>query len=247
MSALFGFGERVEAHSVPVLNEREVRAGAGIMFAVAVVAFMNAWFAGDFTPTKLVIVAFLLDFTIRVLINPRWSPSLILGRIAVRGQRPELVGAPQKRFAWTIGLLLAGAMLWLVVIRDVRGPINLGICLLCLVLLFFESVFGICIGCRLHRLLSRKKTELCPGDACETREHSEIQRLSAGQVAAPVVFAVALWAVAPLLGGGTHRPMVPEAGAGRPVSPEEEARCRVPDFAKAIGHEEKWKLHNGCN
>jgi hypothetical protein len=27
----------------------------------------------------------------------------------------------------------------------------------------------------------------------------------------------------------------------------EAARCRVPAFAKAIGHEQMWKLHNHCN
>ena len=26
----------------------------------------------------------------------------------------------------------------------------------------------------------------------------------------------------------------------------EEERCTVPAFAKAIGHEEMWKKHNGC-
>lgn len=26
----------------------------------------------------------------------------------------------------------------------------------------------------------------------------------------------------------------------------EEERCTVPAFAKAIGHEELWKKHNGC-
>ena len=26
----------------------------------------------------------------------------------------------------------------------------------------------------------------------------------------------------------------------------EAERCKVPDFAKAIGHEQKWKLHNNC-
>jgi hypothetical protein len=26
----------------------------------------------------------------------------------------------------------------------------------------------------------------------------------------------------------------------------EQERCKVPDFAKAMGHEEKWKLHNNC-
>lgn len=31
-----------------------------------------------------------------------------------------------------------------------------------------------------------------------------------------------------------------------PASPAEEERGRVPEFAKKMGHEEKWKLHNGC-
>ena len=244
MTALFGFGETVDRHAVPVLNEREVRAGAGILFVVALVAFMNAWFAGDFTPTKLVIVAFLLDFAIRVAVNPRFSPSLILGRFAVRNQTPELVGAPQKRFAWAIGLALAITMFWLVVVENVRGPANLAICLLCLLLLFFESAFGICIGCRIHDLFARNKAQLCPGEVCEPRERTPLQRFTPGQIVAPALFALVLWSVAPWIGGASATP------GARPTSTEaaarEEARCRVPDFAKAIGHEEKWKLHNGC-
>jgi len=31
-----------------------------------------------------------------------------------------------------------------------------------------------------------------------------------------------------------------------PVDTAEAERCKVPDFAKALGHEEKWKLHNNC-
>ena len=30
------------------------------------------------------------------------------------------------------------------------------------------------------------------------------------------------------------------------ADPAEAERCKVPDFAKAMGHEEKWKLHNNC-
>ncbi len=248
MASPIGFGEFVEDYSVPVLNEREVRAGAGIMFVIALIAFMNAWFAGDFAPTKLVIVGFLLDFAIRVLINPRYSPSLVIGRFAVRNQTPELVGAPQKRFAWAIGLVLASAMLYLVVIENIRGPINLAICLFCLVLLFFESAFGICIGCRVHDLFAREKARHCPGDSCEVGERRDIQRLSAGQMAAPLVFVAALWAVSPWVVGQAAVPAgsAPVSAVDGAISAEEAARCRVPDFAKAIGHEEKWKLHNGC-
>jgi hypothetical protein len=31
-----------------------------------------------------------------------------------------------------------------------------------------------------------------------------------------------------------------------PTDPADAERCKVPDFAKALGHEEKWKLHNNC-
>jgi len=30
-------------------------------------------------------------------------------------------------------------------------------------------------------------------------------------------------------------------------SAAERQRCEVPAFAKAIGHEEMWKRHNGCS
>jgi hypothetical protein len=35
---------------------------------------------------------------------------------------------------------------------------------------------------------------------------------------------------------------------GQPAAldPAEIERCKVPDFAKAMGHEDKWKLHNNC-
>jgi len=35
----------------------------------------------------------------------------------------------------------------------------------------------------------------------------------------------------------------PEAKAPKNVNKE----CEAPGWAKAIGHEEKWKMHNGCN
>lgn len=42
MSQLFQFGERLPQYDVLVLNEREARAGARILFAFALVAFMTA-------------------------------------------------------------------------------------------------------------------------------------------------------------------------------------------------------------
>lgn len=163
----FAFGRRMPEYAVPVLNERAVRAGAGILFFLAMVSFMNAWLLGNFAPTRVFVVAFLIDFGIRLFVNPRFAPSLVLGQWMVRKQQPEWTGAPQKRFAWAIGFALALTMLYLIVFKGVVGPINMLVCGACLLLLFFESAFGICIGCWIYNQFKPEQAQLCPGGACE--------------------------------------------------------------------------------
>jgi hypothetical protein len=56
-------------------------------------------------------------------------------------------------------------------------------------------------------------------------------------------------AAANLVGGASDltRPReLATAATAQPVSAEEAERCKVPAFAIAIGHVEKWKLHNDC-
>ena len=114
-----------------------MRASAGILFAVALITFMHAFLLGNFQPTRVFVVAFVL------------------------------------------------------------------VCGLCLVFMFFESAFGICIGCKVYNLFNQEQAQLCPGGVCET-------------------------------------------SPAQATDPAEAARCQVPEFAKAIGHEAMWKLHNGC-
>ena len=247
MASFLQFGEDHPDYSVRVLNEREARGAAGIMLLFAMIAFMTAWFKGDFTPTKLTIVAFFIDFFIRVLINPRYSPTLIMARWMVNNQTAEYVGAPQKRFAWAIGLVLATFMIFLVVINDVRGPINMITCLVCLILLFFESAFGICVGCKLYNLFNKEKAQLCPGNVCEIKARESIQIVTLAQALIAIGYVALLLFLSPVL--DTARSQVSSkdpAAQTSPASPAEEERCRVPEFAKKMGHEEKWKLHNGC-
>jgi len=250
MANIFQFGEHHPDYQVPVLNEREARAGAGILFFLALIAFMNAWLRGDFAPTKLVVVGFFADFLLRVLINPRFSPSLVLGRLAVRNQIPEYVGAAQKRFAWSIGLILASTMLFLVVFNNVRGPVNIVICALCLLLLFFETAFGICIGCKLYNLFNKERAQLCPGGVCDIKDRQPIQFVSGFQYVVLVAFLAALGFTSTLMSESPSPSVQVPAAAGissaQPQTASEEERCRVPEFAKRIGHEEQWKLHNGC-
>ena len=247
MAQLFQFGEDHPDYPVRVLNEREARGAAGIMFLFALIAFMNAWFKGDFTPTKLTIVAFFIDFFIRVLVNPRYSPTLIMARWMVNNQTAEYVGAPQKRFAWSIGLGLASLMMYLVVLNDVRGPINMITCLVCLMLLFFETAFGICMGCKLFNLFNKEKAQLCPGNVCEMKDREAIQVVQWPQALVAGTYVVFLIALSPVLQATTPQLLdVNSKNSPSKVSPAQEERCRIPEFAKRLGHEEQWKLHNGC-
>jgi len=249
MSGIFGFGEQIDGYQVRVVNERAVRAGAGIVFLFAIVCFMNAWLIGNFQPTRVFVVAFLLDFTIRIFVNPHYAPSLVIGQWFVRKQQPEYVGAPQKRFAWAIGFVLALTMLYLVVINNIIGPINLIVCAACLVLLFFESAFGICIGCKLYNLFNNDQAQLCPGGVCEVSP-APGSGVSLAQGAILATFAGLVVSASFWVAGTAPSPtaVISRAATGpqAPVDSAEVERCKVPDFAKAIGHEEKWKLHNNC-
>ena len=160
---LFSFGEKVHSYDIPVFNEREIRAAAGILFAGALIAFMNAFLVGNYEILKVFVVIFFLDFTIRLFVNPRFAPSMILRRIAVRAQVPEYAGSPQKRFAWAIGWVMSLMMIIIVIGFDMRGMFNLIMCSLCLVFMFFEFQLVICVGCRLYTFLTHKKAKLSPG------------------------------------------------------------------------------------
>lgn len=247
MANIFKFGEDHPDYPVRVLNEREARGAAGMMFFFALVAFMNAWFKGDFAPTKLTIVAFFIDFFIRVVVNPRYAPSLIVARWMVQNQTVEYVGAPQKRFAWAIGLGLATLMMYLVVFNNVRGPINIIVCAICLLLLFFETAFGICVGCKIYNLFNKDKAQLCPGNVCEVKDREPIQVVVGAQVAVAVIYVAMLFVLGPILYSAAPQQQITNSEEETPqISKSEEERCRVPEFAKKMGHEEKWKLHNNC-
>lgn len=188
MAKWIQFGEEVKGYEIPVLNEREVRAAAGILFLATFLSLMFIAFNENFVPIKYVITFFFADFAIRVFISPRFSPSLILGRLIVRNQTPEYVGAPQKKFAWIIGVVLAGTMFFFFIIVNAYSPITGIICLICLIFLFFESAFGICLGCKFYPLFFKDKVQYCPGEICEPKDKQDIQKTSGAQFLALVAF-----------------------------------------------------------
>jgi hypothetical protein len=193
-SFLWEYGEKVPGYDVRVVNEREARASAGILGMLGmIVIFVGIGF--NHTIVARVYLAFLwFDFAARV-ISPNYSPSLLLGRFVVQNQKPEYVGALQKRFAWTLGWLLAFPMVyWFVLHWDITFYKVL-ICVLCLALTFLESAFSICVGCMIYKALTKKDPQHCPGGVCEIRTKEPVQTFN------PVQKAITAFTMAALMAG----------------------------------------------
>jgi Na+/H+ antiporter NhaD/arsenite permease-like protein len=71
--------------------------------------------------------------------------------------------------------------------------------MLCLLFLYFESVFGICIACKFYKFFYREKVQYCPGEVCEVKSRQEIQKISPAQVLVVIAFIVLVVAAAFLL------------------------------------------------
>jgi len=182
MNKIIKFGETVEGYTIPVLNEREIRASAGILFLFTFLSLMMIIFKGNFLMIKNVIILFMVDFAIRVFINPKFAPTLIIGRLIVSRQNPEYVGAAQKKFAWVIGFILSAAMFVLMVLINSYSIISGLICLICMIFLIFESAFGICLGCLFYGLFYKEKAQYCPGEICDVKAKKDIQKTSLFQI-----------------------------------------------------------------
>lgn len=235
------FGESRPEYPVRVVNEREARAGAGVLLVLALIAFQNTFSTMDFTLTRLAIIGFGIDFFLRVFISPRLSPSLILGRLLVARQVPDYVGAAQKRFAWALGLAIAAFMaVWIIVLGQ-AGPVAILGCITCLILLFLESTSGVCVGCWMYNKIWKDQAQLCPGGVCD----SAPQRLAIKPVqwAALAGFVGAVALIAPWLAGLPS----PQMGHAMQASGDAGGDCTPPAFAVMLGHGEMWKAHNGCS
>jgi hypothetical protein len=191
LKEFFVYGEKVAGYDVRVLNEREARAAAGILFVGAFLGLTNGVMLGTAVFSEYFVSFFALDFTIRV-IKPQYAPSLLLGRFFVQNQTPEYVGAEQKRFAWLLGMILAWPMFYYLVIDFQPNPIKVLVCLICMALLFLESAFSICVGCKLFNIFKKEKATHCPGDVCELKIKEPIQRFSAVQRSILVLTVIAL-------------------------------------------------------
>lgn len=170
------FGEHIEGKGYKVVDERRMRASAGIMFLLGLIAFVNGFILQKYVVIPYISGFLMLSFIIGVFINPKFSPTIFIAYLFVRKQSPLPIGAVQKKFAWSLGLALSATIfvLSLFLLNDpsIFEPVCL-LCIICLILLYFEMAFGICVGCKIYFLsirmkLLKKPVEKpnCMGDAC---------------------------------------------------------------------------------
>jgi hypothetical protein len=138
-------------------------------------------------------------------------------------------------------------MFFMVIVNDTRGPATMLICVTCILLLFFETSFGICLGCLIYNAFSKNKAQLCPGEVCEIKEKHAIQKINAAQLGVLLLVGVTLWAAMRALpSSAVGLPSASPQSESHSQTPAEAERCKVPVFAKAMGHEDMWKQHNNC-
>lgn len=176
--AFISFGEYKDNFKYKVLDEREVRGSAGIMLLLGFIAFVNGFIVKNYIIIPYIAGFLLFNFIIGIFINPKFSPTMLLAKLFTLKQSPLPIGAIQKKFAWSLGLILSLSILLLSfkLLEDVKffEPVCM-LCLICLLLLFLETAFGICVGCKMYhwaikmKLLKRPKEKPnCMGNACAT-------------------------------------------------------------------------------
>ena len=180
------YGEHVPGYDVTVINEREARAAAGILFMLGMIVIFVGIGYNHIIVARVYLAFLFVDFTARMF-SPKYSPSLLMGKFVTKNQKPEYVGGLQKRFAWTLGWFISLPMMWWFVLHWDITFYKVMICVLCLFLMFFETAFGICIGCMIYKWIVREDPKHCPGGVCEVRQKEPIQRFNLVQAAITVV------------------------------------------------------------
>jgi len=171
------FGDFSDERGFRILDERVVRGSAGIMLFIGIIAAINGFILKNYVVLPYLSGFLAFNFLIGIFVSPKASPTMLLSKLMVRKQSPLPIGAIQKKFAWFLGLTLTTVIfgLSLLLVNDASwfGPVCL-LCLVCLLFLFLETAFGICVGCKFYFLAVRLKllkpepvTPNCMGDSCK--------------------------------------------------------------------------------
>ena len=140
------------------VNEKAARVVAGCVALLAAVTL-----ATDAYWLAAVLAA---GFALRVASGPRFSPlGLFATKVAApRLGEPKLVSGPPKRFAQAMGLVMSGAAAIAALAFGAEGVADVLLVAL-VVAAALESVFALCLGCKVFGLLMR--AGVVPDEVCE--------------------------------------------------------------------------------
>ncbi|MDQ7009881.1 MAG: DUF4395 domain-containing protein [Candidatus Gracilibacteria bacterium] len=196
-----GTGNKTDKYGF--VDETEIRIAAGLSLVFALLSVYFVIFKGNFNVGLFIVGIIWLDFVLKVFISPDFSIFGRIVRLFIKGKEKIWVGSVQKRFAWSIGLVLSTFVIFcmlllsgyiestnpsvLAIMEQISTnitnnalivlPMNPAIlaCVLCIVFMFLESVFGICVGCKMYKNLVKKGImkkipgQNCVNGACEIK------------------------------------------------------------------------------
>ena len=93
-----------------------------------------------------------------------------------------------------IGVVISTTMFFLIGILNLDNLGTTLLCYMCLIFLFFETAFGICIACKIYAKVYKEKAQYCPGEVCEINARQEIQKVS--RVQKFIVFGFPIYIIA---------------------------------------------------
>ncbi|WP_122892821.1 DUF4395 domain-containing protein [Arcobacter peruensis] len=240
MGKYISFGETVDEYDFKVINENDARASAGIMFLLGILSLFSVFLINNLFWVELFSITFIIEFVIRVFINPKYAPYMILASLIVSNQKENWVEAKPKKFAWILGVLLGFIMAFFIVF-DFMSPIRLLICVLCLVLLFLESAFGICLGCLLYKKININVNK-CAGDVCEIDDRKKKKDYKS-KIILLFCFTILFSSIYFYLNNYKYKvskETMLDIKASKPIKDD----CQAPQWAIDMGHEQMWKSHN---
>jgi hypothetical protein len=176
---MVGFSRYHQLFSFPnPVNEISARivAGGVVLLAAATIAFDQPWLT----------IPLAYGFVARVLTGPTLSP---LGQLSVRVLTPLLgaearpVPGPPKRFAQGVGVVFSVTAAVLALGFGARGAAY-GVLAVLIAAAVLESVFAICVGCRMFAFLMR--AGVIPESVCEACHDISLRVRDPEPSAAPV-------------------------------------------------------------
>ncbi len=166
------------------VNETEIRIATGLALVLWVFSFVIVLFKWNFEVALYSVWILRLDFVLKTIFWAKFSILWIIVRPFIKSKEKLWVWAVQKRFAWSIGLVLSSfvmyciLLLWEYVHVDAPAvlqaiqtlwinisqnalivtPMNPAIlaCVLCIIFMWFEAVVWYCVWCAIYKKLVEK-------------------------------------------------------------------------------------------